>query len=105
MPKAELIGLGEVRTSVFYRRLAAETLGSALLVIFGCGSAMTVNEPIGPSVITIAVAFGLTVATVRKWINSLLWSQAQQLPILVTCFINGYIFRVGQLMNRQDQVL
>ncbi|KAK7505380.1 hypothetical protein BaRGS_00003542 [Batillaria attramentaria] len=64
MPKAELVGLGELRTAVFYRRLVAEALGSAILVIFGCGSAMTVDTGKAPTVITIAVAFGLTVATV-----------------------------------------
>ncbi|XP_076449109.1 aquaporin AQPAe.a-like [Babylonia areolata] len=64
MPKAELLGLSEVRTALFYRRLVAEALGTAILVIFGCGSAVTVNPPLAPTVISIAVAFGLTVATV-----------------------------------------
>ena len=64
MTKEDIIGLAEVRTRIFYRRLVAEALGTAILVIFGCGSAMTVNPPLAPTVISIAVAFGLTVATV-----------------------------------------
>ncbi|XP_070191487.1 aquaporin-4-like [Littorina saxatilis] len=64
MTMEEVIGLREMKTPIFYRRLVAEFLGTAILVVFGCGSALTVNPPLAPTVISIAVAFGLTVATV-----------------------------------------
>ncbi|KAK7114312.1 aquaporin-4-like [Littorina saxatilis] len=63
MTMQEVIGLREVKTMIFYRRLVAEFMGTAILVVFGCGSAMTVNPPLAPTVISIAVAFGLTIAT------------------------------------------
>ncbi|KAL8594289.1 hypothetical protein ACOMHN_000991 [Nucella lapillus] len=64
MANSDLLGVGELRTGLFYRRLTAEALGTAILVIFGCGSAMTINPPLAPTVISIAVAFGLTVGMV-----------------------------------------
>nr|QIJ55384.1 classical aquaporin 6 [Haliotis discus hannai] len=58
-----LFSTEDMKRSKFFQELTAEFLGSALLVIFGCGSAVTLEPQLAPTVPSIAIAFGLTVAT------------------------------------------
>ncbi|XP_041376331.1 aquaporin-5-like [Gigantopelta aegis] len=46
------------------RELIAEFMGSAILVLFGCGSAITLTDDKTASVVSIAIAYGLAVSTV-----------------------------------------
>ncbi|XP_067652486.1 aquaporin AQPAe.a-like [Haliotis asinina] len=59
-----LLSTEDIKRRKFFQELAAEFLGSALLVIFGCGSAVTLEPNLAPTVTSIAIAFGLTVATI-----------------------------------------
>ncbi|XP_046544106.1 aquaporin-5-like [Haliotis rubra] len=63
-PLRNLTNISDCTFPQFPKALFAEFLGTAILVIFGCGSALTVEENLKPNVVSIAIAFGLTVATV-----------------------------------------
>ncbi|XP_071092307.1 aquaporin-5-like [Haliotis cracherodii] len=63
-PLKNLANISDCAFPQFPKALLAEFLGSAILVIFGCGSALTVEENLKPNIASIAITFGLTVATV-----------------------------------------
>jgi len=67
---ASLLGLSELRPQQLLRQLAAECIGTLLLVLVGCGSCMGGDQEDGPkqfgdqaNIVRIALTFGLTVAT------------------------------------------
>ena len=50
--------------------LIAEFLGTMFLVLVGCGSTLTIeSEKIQPSIVSIALCFGITVATIAQSIG------------------------------------
>nr|AOS89751.1 aquaporin [Helix pomatia] len=53
----ELLGTKEAKTSRFVRAVLAEAVGTAMLVIVGCGSVSTLNKGLHPGAETMAVAF------------------------------------------------
>lgn len=54
--------LDDVKSPLFWRGVAAELLGTMFLVFVGCGSCVKMGEE-GPTVVQIALCFGLIVAT------------------------------------------
>ena len=67
------VGLDEVKTIKLINSLVAEILGTMFLVLVGCGSCMIheKGEGIenGTDVVRIALAFGVTVATIAQSIG------------------------------------
>ncbi|BFZ13467.1 hypothetical protein BsWGS_16506 [Bradybaena similaris] len=53
----ELLGTKEAKTGRFVRAVLAEAVGTAMLVIVGCGSVSTLNKGLNPGAETMAVAF------------------------------------------------
>ncbi|CAG5133234.1 unnamed protein product [Candidula unifasciata] len=53
----QLLGIKEAKTNRFVRAVLAEAVGTAMLVIVGCGSVSTLNKGLNPGADTIAVAF------------------------------------------------
>merc|ERR1712110_1354092 len=64
------VGLDEVKTIKLVNSLVAEILGTMFLVLVGCGSCM-IHETgeNGTDVVRIALAFGVTVATIAQSIG------------------------------------
>ncbi len=56
-------GVDDIRTASFWRAVVAEALGTLFLVFIGCGSCITWGEQ-RPTVVGIALCFGLAVATI-----------------------------------------
>lgn len=57
--------LDDLKSSFFWRALAAEALGTLVLVLVGCGTCVGGQEweTFAPSIVQISLAFGLAVAT------------------------------------------
>ena len=55
--------LDDIKSSLFWRAVGAELLGTLLLVFFGCGTCITWVPLHPPSMVQIALAFGLIVGT------------------------------------------
>merc|ERR1719175_116018 len=73
---ASLLGLSELRPLLLLRQLAAECIGTLLLVLVGCGSCMGGDQEDGvkqlgdqANIVRIALTFGLTVATLAATIG------------------------------------
>ncbi|XP_071443021.1 aquaporin AQPAn.G-like [Hetaerina americana] len=65
-----IIGVSDVTRSSIWRALAAEFLGTFFLVLVGCGSTSTGwSEGYAPSILHIALCFGLTVAAMVQVIG------------------------------------
>ncbi|XP_041377056.1 aquaporin-5-like [Gigantopelta aegis] len=56
--------LDDIQSLRFWKAIAAEFLGTFLLVFVGCGSCITINDDAKPTVVQIALCFGLSVATI-----------------------------------------
>ena len=64
------LGLDEVKTIKLINSLVAEILGTMFLVLVGCGSCMIHETGTnGTDVVRIALAFGVTVATIAQSIG------------------------------------
>ena len=64
------VGLDEVKTIKLINSLVAEILGTMFLVLVGCGSCMIHETGTnGTDVVRIALAFGVTVATIAQSIG------------------------------------
>lgn len=62
-----MIGLSEITDNKkIWRMLAAELLGTFLLVMIGCGSCITMTDESKPTHLQIAFTFGLIVATLAQ---------------------------------------
>lgn len=57
--------IDNVKTPLFWRAVAAEFIGTMFLTLVGCGSCIDVNpnDPYKPTVVQIALCFGISVAT------------------------------------------
>ncbi|XP_071089171.1 aquaporin AQPAe.a-like [Haliotis cracherodii] len=75
----------DMKRSKFLQELTAEFLGSALLVIFGCGSAVTLEPQLAPTVPPIAIAFGLAVATIIWSLGHVSGAQINPCVTLTLC--------------------
>ncbi|XP_046544108.1 aquaporin AQPAe.a-like [Haliotis rubra] len=80
-----LFSTEDINRCKFFQELAAEFLGSALLVIFGCGSAVTLEPNLAPTVPSIAIAFGLTVATIIWSLGHVSGAQINPCVTLTLC--------------------
>ncbi|KAL8594288.1 hypothetical protein ACOMHN_000990 [Nucella lapillus] len=56
--------LDDITSLRLWKGIVAEFVGVLLLVLVGCGSCMSLNENSSPSVVQIALCFGLSVATI-----------------------------------------
>ncbi|XP_076373175.1 aquaporin AQPAe.a-like [Tachypleus tridentatus] len=67
----DMIGYGEFKNKKsFGRALLAEFLGTAVLVLIGCGSCIKGwDKDYSPTIVQIALAFGVTVGTVVQFIG------------------------------------
>lgn len=93
----ELGSLGQLVKCVF-----AEFLGTAVLVLVGCGACTGWGENSGPTMVQIALAFGVTVATVAQCIGGV---SGGHINPAVTCammvtgrcsFLRAGLYIVGQ---------
>ena len=55
--------LDDLRSSLFWRAVVAESLGTCFLVLVGCGSCVPWEDSYAPSIVQISLAFGISVAT------------------------------------------
>ena len=68
--KVPYVGVDEVKTIKIVNSLVAEILGTMFLVLVGCGSCMIHETGTnGTDVVRIALAFGVTVATIAQSIG------------------------------------
>ena len=56
--------LDDIQSLRFWKAIAAEFLGTFLMVFVGCGSSITINDNDRPTVVQVALCFGLSVATI-----------------------------------------
>uniref|UniRef100_A0A0B7ARK2 Aquaporin n=1 Tax=Arion vulgaris TaxID=1028688 RepID=A0A0B7ARK2_9EUPU len=60
----KLLGIKEIKTMRFFRSTIAEVVGTAMLVIVGCGSVLTLNFGPGAETMAVAFSFGLALAMI-----------------------------------------
>ena len=103
----EALGLKEmVRNRDLWKALLAEFLGTLLLTLIGCFStigwgAEDETDDYAPSMVQIALAFGITVATlaqVRKGMKNWVPVSAASIPVVTaSVFILVYIYENGEV--------
>ena len=95
----------DVKSPLFWRAVAAECIGTLFLTLVGCGSCIGWEKEYSPSMVQIALAFGLIVATMVWCIGHVSGGHinpAVTMAMLITRKLSvarGCLFVVGQCLG------
>nr|AOS89752.1 aquaporin [Helix pomatia] len=81
----DILGFHEIRTGKFVKAVLAEFVATAILIIAGCGSCVTMDEGKPLSTLTTSLTFGMTVAFIVYTFNHV--SGAHINPVVTMGFL------------------
>ncbi|BFZ19845.1 hypothetical protein BsWGS_22884 [Bradybaena similaris] len=81
----EILGFDEIRTAKFIKAVLAEFIATAILIIAGCGSCVTMDEGKPLSTLTTSLTFAMTVAYIVYTFNHV--SGAHINPVVTLGFL------------------